>query len=189
MPDYLDLLTRFALNLTSVVVLLFAFYYPRYSHKETAIAAALFNIFAFAVLSVLSSVQFSVAAGFGLFAILALFTLRSEQINKSDIAYFFGSISLAVITSVHGTQIEFVILMLVIVLLAVYVIDHPRILRSASQMQVTLDFIPEKAVSNPDVLKHELYKRLGVKIISVRVLSIDYVTEIVRADVGFRVEN
>lgn len=189
MPDYLDLITRFVLNLASVVILLFVFYYPRYSHKETAIAAALFNIFAFAVLSILSSVQFSVAAGFGLFAILALFTLRSEQISKSDIAYFFGSISLAVITSVNGTQIGFVMLMLVIVLLAVYIVDHPRILRTASQMQVTLDFIPEKAVSNPNILKDELSKRLGVKIISVRVLNIDYVTEIVRTEVGFRVED
>ncbi len=189
MPDYLDLIIRFGLNLASVVLLLFVFYYPRYSNKETTIAASLFNIFAFAVLSILSSVQFSVAAGFGLFAILALFTLRSEQIDKSDIAYFFGSISLAVITSVQGTQIEFVILMLVIVLLAVYIIDHPRILRTASQMKVTLDFIPEQAVSNPDVLKEELSKRLGAKIISVKILSIDYVTEIVRTEVGFRVED
>lgn len=189
MPDYIDLIIRFGLNLVSVIFLLFLIYYPRYSNKETTIAAALFNIFAFAVLSILSSVQFSVAAGFGLFAILALFTLRSEQINKSDIAYFFGSISLAVITSVQGTQIEFVILMLAIVLLAVYIIDHPRILRTSSQMKVTLDFIPEGIVSNPDILKDELSKRLGAKIISVKVLSIDYVTEIVRTEVGFRVED
>lgn len=48
----------------------------------------MFNIFAFAVLTILSSVQFSLAAGFGLFAILALFSLQSEQIEKIEIAYF-----------------------------------------------------------------------------------------------------
>lgn len=161
MTDFPDLILRFGLNLAAMVVLLFAVYYPRYRHKETTIAAALFNVFAFAVLSVLSSVQFSVAAGFGLFAILALFTLRSEQINKSDIAYFFGSISLAVITSVQGTHLGFVVLMLVIVLLAVFIIDHPRILRSVSQMKITLDCIPEGLVSNPGSLQEEFSKRLG----------------------------
>ena len=161
MTDFPDLILRFGLNLAAMLVLLFAVYYPRYRHKEPTIAAALFNVFAFAVLSVLSSVQFSVAAGFGLFAILALFTLRSEQINKSDIAYFFGSISLAVITSVQGTHLGFVVLMLVIVLLAVFIIDHPRILRSVSQMKITLDCIPEGLVSNSGSLQEELSRRLG----------------------------
>lgn len=187
MPDLLELLTRFGLNLASVTILMFALYYPRYSHKETAIAAALFNIFAFAVLSVLSSVEFSVAAGFGLFAILALFTLRSEQINKSDIAYFFGSISVAVITSVQGTNLDFVLMMLVIILAAAYIIDHPRVLKSSNQMQVTLDFIPDNVVSDPQALNMELSERLNVSVISVKILRIDYVTEIVFAEVGFRV--
>ena len=187
MAEYTDLLARFGLNLVAMMVLLFALYYPRYSHKETTIAAALFNVFAFAVLVVLSSVEFSVAAGFGLFAILALFSLRSEQINKSDIAYFFGSVSLAVITSVQGTNLGFVVLMLLIVLLAVYIIDHPRMLRTASEMHVTLDYIPENLLSDPESLKDVFSKRLGVRVVSVRILFVDYVTEVVRAEVGFRV--
>lgn len=186
MPDYIDLLTRFGLNLVAVLVLMFAFYYPRYSHKETTIAASLFNIFAFAVLSVLSSVQFSVAAGFGLFAILALFTLRSEQINKSDIAYFFGAISIAVVTSIQGTDSLFVIIILLVLLAAVFVIDHPAILRSASAMKITLDVIPKNIASNPEALNAELSKRLGVRVVSVRIINIDYVQETVRAEVGYR---
>jgi ABC-type polysaccharide transport system permease subunit len=68
---------RFVLNLLGMMLLTFGMYYRRYRDKELVTAAALFNIFVFAVLTVLSSVNFSVAAGFGLFAILALFTLRS----------------------------------------------------------------------------------------------------------------
>lgn len=186
MVDYAELLLRFGLNVIAVLVLLFGLYYPRYSDKETTIAAALFNIFAFAVLSVLSSVQFSLAAGFGLFAILALFTLRSEQINRSAIAYFFGSISVAVITSVLGTDLGFVVFMLLMVLIAVFIIDHPRILRTANQMRLTLDSIPDHLVSDPAALRAQLSRRLGVQVVTVRIISIDYVTEVVRAEVGFR---
>ncbi|MDY0275679.1 MAG: DUF4956 domain-containing protein [Desulfomicrobium sp.] len=146
-------------------------------------------VFVFAVLSVLSSVQFSVAAGFGLFAILALFTLRSEPIDKRDIGYFFGSISLAVITSIQGTDVEFVLAMLSIILVSVYIIDHPRVLRTASGMRIKLDSIPPHVVSDPQVLRDEISKRLGVHVTSVRVLRIDYVTEVVQAEVGFKAKN
>lgn len=187
MVDYSDLLIRIALNLGSMIVLLFFIYYPRYSNKETTISAALINVFSFSVLSMLSAVQFSVAAGFGLFAILALFTLRSEPISKSDISYFFGSISLSVIASVQGTDFGFIILMLLVVLLAVYIVDHPRILHSSSVSRLTLDYIPNNVLGNSNNLKEELSGKLGVGVISVRVISIDYVAEVVKVEIGFRV--
>src|SRR5690625_4666972 len=100
-----ELIARCLIDLGAMAVLLFGMFWTRYKNKEITLAAALFNVFTFGVLSILSSVEFSIAAGFGLFAILALFNLRSETINKSDIAYFFGSISIAVITSVGGTEL------------------------------------------------------------------------------------
>ncbi len=187
MLTYFDPLARFGLNLAAMATLLFCLYYPRYRNKETAIAAALFNVFAFAVLSVLASVQFGITAGFGLFAILALFTLRSEQISKSDIAYVFGSVSIAVLASVPGTALDFVVLMLVVVVAAVYVIDHPRILHSANQMRLTLDTIPPDVLSDPESLIAALSDKLGVRVVSVRVISVDYVTEVVQVEVNFRV--
>src|SRR5690625_1406632 len=83
--DVASLVLRFLLNLAAAGILLFALFWPRYRNKEITLAAALFNVFTFGVLSILSSVEFTIAAGFGLFAILALFNLRSETINKSDI--------------------------------------------------------------------------------------------------------
>jgi len=71
------LILRFAINIVAMTVLVFGMFYMRYRDKELVTAASLFNIFAFGVLSILGAVEFSLAAGFGLFAILALFTLRS----------------------------------------------------------------------------------------------------------------
>ena len=83
-----------SLNLGAASVLMFGLYYRRHHNRDTAVSALLLNVFVFAVLTVLADVQFSLAAGFGLFAILALFTLRSEQLSRVDIAYFFGSASM-----------------------------------------------------------------------------------------------
>jgi hypothetical protein len=105
-PAYLTLLERFGINFVAAAALLFGLFYRRYRDKELAISGMLFNLFIFGVLSVLGKVQFSLAAGFGLFAMLAMFTLRSEPLAKIEIAYFFGAVAVAVICSVPGTALE-----------------------------------------------------------------------------------
>lgn len=85
---YVEFLSRFVVDLLSASLLVFGLYYRRHGDPHTAVTAMLLNVFVFSVLTVLGSVQFSLAAGFGLFAILALFTLRSEQLPRIDVAYF-----------------------------------------------------------------------------------------------------
>ena len=87
-PAIMDLIARFGLDLSAVIFLIYGMYDRLYRDKELATTAAMFNVFAFSVLTILSSVNFSIAAGFGLFAILALFSLRSEPFNKIEITYF-----------------------------------------------------------------------------------------------------
>ncbi|MAM71518.1 MAG: DUF4956 domain-containing protein [Gammaproteobacteria bacterium] len=166
--------------------LVFFLYYQRYRDKELVITAALFNIFVFAVLTVLSSVEFGIAAGFGLFAILALFTLRSEQISKTEITYFFGSISIAVICSIQGTTLPFVMLILLLVLLGAYVVDHPKMLKSVYGIKVTLDRIDPEALSDPERMRTELSDRLGVDVLSFQITTLDYINDMARINVYYR---
>jgi predicted membrane protein len=177
---------RIGLNLAGMSVLVFGLYYRRYRDKELVTAAALFNVFIFAVLTILSSVNFSVAAGFGLFAILALFTLRSEPLSKTEMTYFFGAVAIAVITSVQGTTVPFAALAVSFVLAGAYVIDHPRILQSVSGAKVTLDKINTELLANPAAMRAELSERLGVAVLSYQVLQLDYITEMARLNVYYR---
>lgn len=181
-----DLATRFTIDILAMLVLLFGLYYRRYRDKELVTAAALFNIFAFGVLTILGAVEFSVAAGFGLFAILALFTLRSEQISKIEITYFFGSIALAVISAVQGTQLLFVTAVAMVVVLGAWVVDHPRILAAVDGIKVTLDRIDHDALSNPARMQADLSERLGVEVMSYQITALDYVTDMARINVFYR---
>jgi lysylphosphatidylglycerol synthetase-like protein (DUF2156 family) len=181
-----DLMLRFAINLVAMSVLIFGLFYTRYRDKELVTAASLFNIFAFGVLSILGSVEFSLAAGFGLFAILALFTLRSEQISKIEITYFFGSISIAVICSIHGTTLPFVVLVVSLVLLGAFVFDHPRILKSVDGIKVTLDKIEPDTLSNPVKMRGALSARLGVHVMSYQIVALNYITDMAQINVFYR---
>jgi hypothetical protein len=189
MPAYLpslEILARIAIDVVAMTGLIFGLYYRRYRDKELVTAASMFNIFAFGVLTVLSSVEFSVQAGFGLFAVLALFTLRSEQISKIEITYFFGSIAIAVICSVHGTTIPFVLGVAGAVLVGAWILDHPKILASSDGVKITLDKIDHDALSNPGRMNSDLSDRLGVKVMSYQIISLDYVNDMARINVFFQ---
>ncbi len=181
-----ETLARFSINTGAAMVLLFGLYYRRYRDKELVTTAAMFNIFAFCVLTILSQVNFSVSAGFGLFAILALFSLRSEQISKIEITYFFGAISLAVISAVHGTELSFVAFIAAMILLGAYVFDHPLLLRSAAGVKITLDKIDAHSLSDPAMMRADLSSRLGVEVVSYNILALDYINDMARVDVFFR---
>jgi Domain of unknown function (DUF4956) len=184
--QYGHILARFALNILAMSVHVFGLYYRRYHNKEIVTAAALFNLFVFSVLTILSSVNFSVTAGFGLFAILALFTLRSEPLEKTEITYFFGSVAIAVICSVQGVSLFFSAMIATLLLLGVYVIDHPRILKSVSTAKINLDQIDKEILSNPAAMRVRLSELLDVEVLSYEVLFLDYINEMARINVFCR---
>jgi len=177
---------RILLDLTATGLLVFGLFYRRYREKELATSAAMFNVFVFAVLTVLSAVQFSVAAGFGLFAILALFTLRSEPLAKMELTYFFGAVTIAVICSVQGTSLPLIVLVLLVVLAGAWIVDHPRILRAIGGIKVSLDHVDKELLANPTAMRAALSERLGVEVLSYQVLQVDYITDMARLNVNFR---
>ncbi len=182
----IETLFRFGINIFAMLILVFGLYYRRYRDKELVTAASMFNVFVFGVLTVLSSVEFSLTAGFGLFAILALFTLRSEQITKIEITYFFGSIAIAVICSVQGTTLPFVSAIVTAVILGAYALDHPLILRSADGVKITLDKIDADALSNPVRMKADLSARLGVEVMSYQITALNYINDMASITVFYR---
>lgn len=172
-----DFMFRFSVDVVALVILIFGLYYRRYADKELVTTAALFNVFVYAILTMLSTIEFSLAAGFGLFAILALFTLRSETFTKVEITYFFGSIAIAVICSIQGTDPFLVLLAVSAVLIGAYFFDHPKLLRSVTSTKVVLDRIDDDLLSDVDKTVRMLTDLLNVKVLRYSVTSIDYINE------------
>lgn len=190
MPDLadptLELVARFTINTVAMLLLVFGMYYRRHRDRELATTASMFNVFAFAVLTILSSVEFSIAAGFGLFAILALFSLRSEQIDKIEISYFFGAIAIAVICSVLGTGLGLVLMITGFVLTAAWFLDHPKVLKTAQSAKLTLDTIDPTILSDPESTRRTLSERLGVDVMTFQITEINYINDMARVTVYYR---
>jgi hypothetical protein len=63
-------------------------------------------------------------------------------------------------------------------LVAVALLDHPRLLRSTRTMEVTLELV----FADHDALRRHLQERLNVDIVDVRVVEVDYVREVTRVE-------
>lgn len=180
-----DLALRFAINLTAMAILLFGLFYHRHGDRKLVTTAAIFNVFAFAVLGKLASAEFGLAAGFGLFAILALFSLRSVQIGRIEISYFFGSIAIAVICSIPSSPPIYSVVISSVVLLAVYFIDHPKLLRSSNVLRVTLDKIDADVLSDSDGLKKIASRRLGVEVLKLEIVTLNLIKQQAIVDLSY----
>ena len=181
-----NLVARFAIDTIAMIFLIFFMYYRRYRDRELSTTASMFNIFAFAVLTILSSVEFSIAAGFGLFAILALFSLRSEQIEKIEIAYFFGAIAIAVICSIQGTSLTLVLSITAFILAGAWVFDHPKMLKSSKSAKLTLDKIDPHVLSDAELMRVQLSERLGVDVMNFHITELNYVNDLAKINVYYR---
>jgi hypothetical protein len=184
--DIYPVVVRLIVDILALYILIYVIFYRRYRDRELMAAAALSNIFVFAVLLILSDVNFSIAAGFGLFAILALFTFRSEQMGVLQISYFFGCVAISVICSLQGTDIRTVLFSITLLLLFSYILDHPAILPKVYGMRITLDYIDERELADHDLMCRKISDRIGVTVLSCSVKSVDYINEMVVINVNYK---
>lgn len=170
--DYPEFALRLALDLVAIAILTHLLFLRRHGRRDLRDTFVIANVCVFAVVSVIGSQQIGIGVGFGLFAVLSIIRLRSEPYDNIEIAYFFGSLTLALVNGFGKSQVIFVVILDALVLATAYVIDH-RTLRTKTvrRRKVTLDTVE----TDVDALRTMLSERIGVEIVSVTINEIDYV--------------
>ena len=84
-----NLYTGFALNVAVALLIVRGIYYPSKPNKNYVVTFMAFNTLIFFVMSLLTSIEVSIGAGFGLFAIFSI-----------DILYFWQEIILDIIQNI-----------------------------------------------------------------------------------------
>lgn len=176
-----DLAIRLGIDAAALVALVWGLYLPRYRRTDLAVVYAMFNIGLFLALLVISGGEVSLGVGFGLFAVLSIVRLRSEPFTNRELAYFFVALVLALVCAIDLGNPAYGGALAAVALLAAWAIDHPRVNRPATRMEVTL----EQVFAHQAGLRHHLEERLGGRVQEVNVLEIDYVRETTRAEVRF----
>ena len=79
----INLLTGFAANLAIALLIVRFIYYPVRQNKNYVFTFLAFNTIIFFVMSLLTTVELSVGAGFGLFAIFSVLRYRTSPMPES----------------------------------------------------------------------------------------------------------
>ena len=174
----LDALLRLALDAAAIGILAFALYYRRHGRSDIAVLLSLFNLGVFLAVIVIAGGEFGVSAGLGLFAVLSVMRMRSETFSARELGYLFTALALAIMCAVNVGTLAFPVALSAAALGAVALLDHPRLMRSTRTMDVTVELV----FADHDALRRHLEERLNVDIANVRVVEVDYVREVTRAE-------
>ena len=193
--DYPTLIRDFMIDFTSLYLFSYVVVYKRFHNTELFVTISLFNIFILLVVMAIVRTNFNIAVGFGLFALLSLVQLRSAQFTKTETGFLFGCVALAVINGAGITDLSFVLLSNLVVVLTGWIfsswaMEHSANIipkDSARKIAVTLDHIDENVLNNKRQMINALTGLLGVQVLSFDIKKVDYVRDTVNLNALYQV--
>ncbi|MFC8597428.1 MULTISPECIES: DUF4956 domain-containing protein [unclassified Isoptericola] len=171
----------YAVDLVAVAILTFALYFPRHRRRDLVVAYLGVNVGVLAVSAVLSSSTIAAGLGLGLFGVLSIIRLRSDELSQREVAYYFAALALGLLGGM-GTSTGWLGLAgSALILVVMAVADHPRLLARHAAQTIVLD----RAVVDRDELTAHLEALLGARVHSVSVQSIDLANDTTRVEVRY----
>ncbi|NLU76315.1 DUF4956 domain-containing protein [Streptomyces sp. HNM0575] len=178
-----EILAHFILDFAAVCVLTFAVYYPRHRRRDLIPGYLAMNVSLFALAAALgrSGDKGGIALGFGLIGVLSIVGLRSESMQSEEVAYYFTTLVLGLISGLPNVSLPLAGLLCALPLAVVYVAGHPRLFARTQRALVTID----AAVTEPDAIEAFVRDRLGEPL-SWKIQEVDYGRNLTVVDVRYR---
>jgi Domain of unknown function (DUF4956) len=182
MPTASSLLAVLASDLTAIAILGYAVYFRRYHRRDLLLAYVALNLGVLAVTVLLTGVQVGLALGLGLFGVLSIIRLRSEQLTQEEVAYYFIALALGLVNGLRPVPWWLAPVVSAVLVAVMYAVDHPRLGTRSHRQLVTLDAaFPDRA----DLLP-ALHRLLAAEIRHVVILEVDLVRDVTVVDVRYR---
>jgi hypothetical protein len=181
----MPLAALFAADILAVGILTFGLYFPRHRRRDMIVALLGINVGVLGVTQALASADVNAGLGLGLFGVLSIIRLRSAEMDQSEVAYYFAALTVGLLGGLSVTPGWVSPVLMVAILAAIYVGDHPSLLRSYRSTVLTLD----RAFTDERELRHHLEGLLGGAVHLMNVRKVDLVHDITVVDVRYRIDD
>ncbi len=171
------------IDILAIMILTFGLYFPRHRRKQMVVAYLTANIGVVAVASVLSSSAIQAGLGLGLFGILSIIRLRSDELDHTEIAYYFAALALGLFAGLGGSFHWGTPLMSGGILVALYIGDHPALFGRYRSQIINLD----EAYTDETALIARLEQLLGAKVRHITIRKTDLVNDTTSVDVQYEI--
>jgi len=176
-------LTHFTIDVIAIFFVAYLIYFRRHYRRDLLMAYTTLNIGLFLVMTIISVQSASIGVGFGLFAMLSIIRIRSEEFSITELSYVFMVLVIGLINAFGVSQAEptlasnlFLLTLNLVAVFVIYIMDHPRLLRGVGQQQITLDTIHATEQS----LRADLERRLNVQVLDYAIRANAKSTELKR---------
>jgi hypothetical protein len=173
----------YAFDIVAIAVLSYGLYFRRHGRRDMPLAFVALNIGVLTLATVLSKVSVGTGLGLGLFGVLSLIRLRSSEIAQEEVAYYFVSLALGLITGFQPAPLWIAPVLGSLLVAVMYMADHPKLLVRDRRQIVTLD----AAYTDEGQLTRRLEELLGATVTRVIVNEVDLVRDLTEVDVRFRI--
>lgn len=180
-----NVLRDLALNVVAITILAYGLYFRRHRRRDLFLGYVAFNMSMFCVAAALGSAPLSIGVGFGLFAVLSIVRLRSDETTQAEIGYTMVSLVLGLLAGLPGLAFADKALFCLVLIVALFIADHPWLLPYDRHQQFRVDL--ERVYESPRQLRADLEQRLGGQVKHMIVQNVDFVRETTRVDVRVRI--
>jgi len=175
----LTLLVHFCINLVFIVLLIQKIYLRINRNRDYLFIFYVFNILVFFLGSLLSHIKLETGFAFGLFALFSIIRYRTQQIPIKEMTFLFASIILATVNSTVTANLSYAeILFANLAILGVsWIMERNWLKFFKPSKSITYEkielIVPEKRKE----LIADLEARTGLRIISVKIVSVNFLRD------------
>ncbi len=165
-------LLMYAADAAAILVLILLFV-RRHGRRDLVAAYLGVNVGVLAVAAALATSSVNAGLGLGLFGVLSIIRLRSEELAQHEIAYYFAALALGLIGGLSITPTALHLALMALIVVALWIGDHALVARPTSRQEVLLD----RAFTDGTELRAHLTELFGRRVADVTVVKTDVVND------------
>ncbi len=164
-PDFIELVSRFALNTVVIVLLVRWLYYTTARRKDYLFTFILISTVVFLLCFMLESVKLQIGFALGLFAIFGIIRYRTDAIPIKEMTYLFIAIGISVINALASEETSIVDLIFAnaVIIFITYGFEKLWLLKHESQKVIIYEKIDLIKPEKREELIRDLCERTGIK--------------------------
>jgi hypothetical protein len=174
----------YAIDAVAIAILTFALYFPRHRRRDLVVAFLGMNVGVIAVASVLAQSSVGAGLGLGLFGVLSIIRLRSNELSQHEVAYSFASLALGLLGGLGASVGWLAVAGMALILLVMALADSPRLFAAHRTAHVVVD----RAVTDHGELVAHLEHLLGGRVHSASVERLDLANDTTWVEVRYRTD-
>jgi hypothetical protein len=172
-----------AADLVAILVLSLAVYFRHHGRADLVLAYIGLNIGVFGTTVVMTHSTMAAGLGLGLFGVLSIIRLRSNELSQSEVSYYFAALVIGLVCGLQPDPVWLAPTVAAAVVAVMWIADTAISTRNLRQQVLTVD----RVIFDESALQAHIEGLLGGRVRQLTVRSTDLVRDMMVVDVRYSV--